>query len=153
MGEDTAVWMKGRKRWWEHAACAGVSDPPGRWHSGPKVKLKLGDPVWYVESLEWPRHAVQCARYLGSVTDVSQAAQLETTGGHTMVVALARVFVSRQEAVREAEVLEMFAGGRVEARYQTKVELVRLPVVCDRRRELTNRRKLRTPARPVALCD
>jgi hypothetical protein len=92
------------------APYAGVSDPPRRWHSGPGRKLKRGDTVWFVVAREWPRCAVENGRYVWPAKDVAEAAQLETHDGRNEAVAFARIFTSRQDAEREAEVLENFGA-------------------------------------------
>jgi hypothetical protein len=109
----------------------GLSEPPLRWHSGPGVKLKLGDQVWSVEAREWPLYEVAAGRYVGLAKDAVQAVRLETMDGCAEVVALARIFVSKVDAQREAAVLEAFAEGRPAVKPWTKAEVVR-----DRRRTM-----------------
>jgi len=94
------------------ASCAGVSDPPHRWHSGPGVKLRPRDPGWFVVAHEWPQYSVERGSYVILAEKVSQATALATADGRGDTIALARIFCSRQDAEREAEVLETFAGGR-----------------------------------------
>jgi hypothetical protein len=55
------------------------------------------------------------------------------------VVAHARIFVSRQDAEREAAVLTVFASGRHEVRQRTKAVVVRERVLRDRRRLASGR--------------
>jgi hypothetical protein len=48
------------------------------------------------------------------------------------MVAMARIFCSRQDAIREAEVLETFAGGRHEVPHRTRAQVLRERVTNDR---------------------
>jgi hypothetical protein len=104
------------------------------------VKLKPGDEVWFVASSEWPRYAVRSARYACPAEGATQAAQLATADGRT-IVALARIFVSRQAAQQEAAILERFAAGRSELRGagRTRAQMVYERVRGDRRHAVMER--------------
>jgi hypothetical protein len=60
------------------ASCAGVSDPPHRWHSGPGVKLRPRDPGWFVVAHEWPQYSVERESHVSPAEKVSQATALAT---------------------------------------------------------------------------
>jgi hypothetical protein len=64
------------------------------------------------------------AGFVPEVVGASEAARLETADGCEAVVAHARIFISREGAEYEAQVLEKFAGGRCEVRQQTKAVLL-----------------------------
>jgi hypothetical protein len=72
--------------------------------------------VWFVLAAEWPRYVVAGGRYVGRAKDMTAAVQVEMADGRHETIASARIFVSRQVAEREAEVLTAFAGGAARCR-------------------------------------
>ena len=76
------------------------------------MKLRPRAQAWFVVAHEWPQYSVERGSYVILAEKVSQATALATADGRGDTIALARIFCSRQDAEREVEVLETFAGGR-----------------------------------------
>jgi hypothetical protein len=92
--------------------CPGVSQPPTRWHTGPGVRLKPGDQVWYVAvTSRWPLYEVYQGKFAALVSErrPELVARLVTDQGGIDVI-YPRLFVSKQLAEMEAQVLREFAS-------------------------------------------
>ena len=97
----------------------GVSNPPDRWHTGPG-KVAPDQPIWYVMPTHWPHYVVCAGRYLERLRGDPTLARVKTSR-RVMEVAIARIFVLRSEAQREAEILGEFAARNQPAPHQTKL--------------------------------
>ena len=104
---------------------SGVSQPPSRWHTGPGVRLNPGDAVWFVLATDWPTYTVASGTFVTMIAQrlPEKVARLAIAKGQGLEVVSARLFVSRQLAQAEAQILMDFASSIPPSLEQRKIEL------------------------------
>ena len=87
---------------------SGTSRPPNLWHDTPGVRLMPGNEIWWTEARDWPEYEVRNGTFIELADQYHDIVRVLAGRRHTEVAA-SRIFVSRELAEAEAQVLHEFA--------------------------------------------